>query len=61
MTVAGKSYMLWFAIPQGYPSASVHVEAKTGKAIPAEWHRDGQFASLQFTGTGEPAEWRVQF
>jgi hypothetical protein len=61
LTVAGKAYTLWFAIPDGYEKASVQVSGKDGKAISSEWRHQGQFASLRFTGTGEAAEWRVQF
>jgi hypothetical protein len=61
LTVAGKAYTLWFAIPDGYEKASVQVSGKDGKAISSEWRHQGQFASLRFTGTGEAAEWRVKF
>ena len=61
LTIAGKAYTLWFAIPGGCGKASAQVNGKTGKPISSEWRRQGQFASLRFTGTGEPAEWRVQF
>ena len=61
LTVAGKEYTLWFAIPGGYEKASAQVSGKDGKTIAAEWKQQGQFASMRFTGTSEPAEWRVQF
>jgi hypothetical protein len=61
LTIAGKAYTLWFAIPSGYEKASAQVVGKAGKPISAEWRRQGEFASLRFTGTGEPAEWRVNF
>ena len=61
LTVAGNAYTLWFAIPGGYGKASAQVVGNAGKPISAEWRQQGQFASLRFTGTGEPAEWRVQF
>jgi hypothetical protein len=61
LTVAGNAYTLWFAIPGGYGKASAQVVGNAGKPISAEWRQQGQFASLRFTGTGEPAEWRVNF
>ncbi len=61
LTVAGKEYTLWFAIPGGYGTASAQVSGKDGKTIAAEWKQQGQFASLRFMGTGEEAEWRAQF
>ena len=61
LTVAGNEYTLWFAITGGYEKASAQVSGKDGKTISAEWKQQGQFASLRFTGTGEPAEWRLQF
>lgn len=61
LTIAGKGYTLWFAIPGSYEKASAQVSGKDGKAIPCEWKQQGQFASLRFMGTGEPAEWRVRF
>lgn len=61
LTVAGKEYALWFAIPSGYKKVSAQVSGKDGKTISSEWKQQGQFASLSFTGTGETEEWRVQF
>jgi hypothetical protein len=61
LTVAGKEYTLWFAIPGGYGKATAQVSGKNGKTLTAEWKRQGQFASLSFTGTGEAEVWRVQF
>lgn len=61
LTVAGKAYTLWFTIPGGYRKASVQVNGKAGKPISSSWRQQGQFASLRFMGTGEPAEWQVQF
>jgi hypothetical protein len=61
LTVAGKPYTLWFALPDGYEKAAAQVKGKAGKTVSSTWQRQGQFASLRFTGTGEPLEWRVQF
>ena len=61
LTIEGKEYTLWFAIPHGYEKASVQVSGKDGKPLSAEWNSQGKFASLSFTGTGEAADWRVQF
>jgi hypothetical protein len=61
LTIAGKAYTLWFAIPEGYEKVLVQVNGKAGKPISSSWRQQGQFASLRFTGTGEPVEWRVQF
>ncbi|MGP8269316.1 MAG: alpha-galactosidase [Terracidiphilus sp.] len=61
LTVAGKEYTLWFAIPDGYEKASAQVSGKDGKTISAEWKQQGQFASLRFTGNGFPVEWQLKF
>jgi hypothetical protein len=61
LTVAGKPYTLWFAIPKGFENAAAHVEAKASKAIASDWQQTGQFASLRFTGTGAPVDWQVHF
>jgi hypothetical protein len=61
LTIAGKPYTLWFAVPDGYEKAAAQVNDKAGTTVSSTWQRQGQFASLRFTGTGEPVKWRVQF
>ncbi len=60
-TIPGEPYTLWFNIPDGYTKASVQVSLKTGKRISAVWKQQGEFASLRFTGTDMPVEWRIRF
>jgi hypothetical protein len=60
-TISSEPYTLWFNIPSGYRKTSVQVSTKSGKAIDATWQQQGEFASLRFRGTEEPAEWRIRF
>lgn len=60
-TLMGEPYTLWFYIPDDYTRPVVQVTLQSGKRVVAAWKEQGQFASLRFTGTGEPAVWQLQF
>ncbi|MGA2632990.1 MAG: alpha-galactosidase [Terracidiphilus sp.] len=60
-TIPGEPYTLWFSIPDGYKKSLVQVSLKIGKAIDAEWHQEGGFGRLSFTGADGPVEWRIRF
>jgi hypothetical protein len=59
--IAGKPYTLWFHIPATDNKALVQVISQSGKQLQFNWNQDGEFASLTFTGTDEPANWNIRF
>lgn len=60
-TIMGEPYTLWFYVPDAYTKLAAQVTLRSGKELAATWQKQGQFASLRFTGADEPAVWRIRF